>query len=194
MKKMKKNKIYEAAENVDVEEAEILKKKQKKKRDIVFWVSWSIFMFSFLTMHFLFNFSVLITQGNSMLPHYHDKQLCIIANFNYEPEQGDVICFKNENLDRNLIKRVIATEGQTVYIDYKENKVSVDGTIVHDYAKEKMYEYDNYTTSNPFVVPKGCVFVLGDNRNNSIDSRDERVGAVRRADIIGKVYGKEHNA
>lgn len=167
----------------------------KRKKDIIFWSVWSTLIVSVLCLHFIFNVSILLVDGNSMQPHYHDKQLCGIANFGYKPEQGDVICFKAKKLDDTLVKRVIATEGQTVYIDYKENKVFVDGKVVDGkYAKEKMYNFeDTFDSPNPMKVPKNCVFVLGDNRNDSLDSRSTRVGTVSVDDIIGKVYGVEHD-
>ena len=97
-----------------------------------------------------------------------------------------VVFQKDEYADYALVKRVIATEGQTVEIDFDRHIVYVDGKKLDEpYIAEPTANKIDFTGIQ--VVPEGCVFVMGDNRNDSTDSRDERIGMVDTRDIIGKV-------
>ena len=111
-----------------------------------------------------------------------------------EPQQGDIIIFnpsiseedRSPNKDLAYVKRVIATEGQTVTIN-EDGKVEVDGEVLsEDYISETIRGLDPNATKFPFTVPEDTVFVLGDNRNRSHDSRSKDVGAVPIDNIIGK--------
>jgi len=86
-----------------------------------------------------------------------------------------------------LVKRVVAVAGQTVDIDFDAGVVYVDGTeLQEDYVNSLTLEPEDFT--EPVTVPEGCVFVLGDNRNRSTDSRDEDIGCVDVRCIIGKAW------
>ena len=95
--------------------------------------------------------------------------------------------------DEPIVKRVIATEGQTVDIDFEQGLVYVDGELLDEpYINEPTYL--SYAESGqaleyPAVVPEGCIFVMGDNRNHSADSRFAPVGMVDQRDVLGKVLG-----
>ncbi|WCF11426.1 signal peptidase I (plasmid) [Paenibacillus thiaminolyticus] len=124
--------------------------------------------------------------GESMAPTLEDGNFLILNRLAYkfgEPEYKDIVVF-HSNLpgDRILIKRVIATEGQQITV--KDGKVHVDDNLV----EEDSYIY-GVSTFGDFsgTVPQGSVFVMGDNRVNSIDSRSTQVGFVGKQDIIGKV-------
>ncbi len=113
----------------------------------------------------------------------------IINRFLYEPEINDIVVVKAQNLNggENIIKRVIATEGQKVDIDFEEGTVSVDGEIRNEPFIKEITKYEPQGGFEyPVEVPDECVFVLGDNRNNSTDSRDPLVGMVNKKDIMGK--------
>ncbi len=109
----------------------------------------------------------------------------IITNMFYTPKQGDIVVIHSE-VEDSIVKRVIATEGQTVDIDFSTGDVYVDDVILQEsYIK-------NPTTTKgdvnfPITVPDGCVFVLGDNRAVSLDSRYSSIGMVNVEDIMGKV-------
>lgn len=129
-----------------------------------------------------------IVDGDSMLPSLNDGERLIVTNFFYKPKCGDIVIFNNNNprLEKTLVKRVIATEGQKVKIDFTEGVVYVDG-------KEIDEPYVNTATNlredfyyEEVTVPEGHIFVLGDNRNNSTDSRSSFVGFVSEDCIIGK--------
>ena len=102
---------------------------------------------------------------------------------------GDVVVFKKDEYDpeRALVKRVIATEGQTINIDFDKGIVYVDGqAIEEDYIMELTTNKLDFI--GPQEVPEGCVFVMGDNRNASTDSRKKEIGMVDSRLILGKAY------
>ena len=129
--------------------------------------------------------------GSSMYPTLKDGDILIVSTFNYTPKNGDIIVCQSESygLDTPLVKRVIATEGQTVTIDYQSWTVSVDGvTLDEGYINKDTAPMNpsNYLTET-FTVPENHLFVMGDNRNGSTDSRDERIGFIDERYVLGKV-------
>lgn len=124
--------------------------------------------------------------GPSMLPNFHDGDLIIGSNLFYEPKAGDVIFMDpGEGKGVAYIKRVIATEGQTIDIDFDQGIVTVDGKVLDEpYINEPTYTDEGMEF--PATVPENCVFVMGDNRNNSKDSRHPDIGMVDKRQIIGK--------
>lgn len=133
-------------------------------------------------------FTHMTVVGNSMMDTLQNDDMIIIRKINYTPKSGDVIAIsKGKNFSKHLIKRIIATEGQTLKIDYSNGTVTVDGKILDEpYIKEPMRSRGNAEIPN--VVPEGYCFVMGDNRNNSTDSRSEEVGLIKYNDIIGKAF------
>ncbi|MDO5559143.1 MAG: signal peptidase I [Oscillospiraceae bacterium] len=141
-----------------------------------------------------------IVDGGSMLPTLENDQRVLYSKI-FTPEQNDIIIIDNENLGP-IVKRVVATEGQS--IDIKDGKVYVDGEMLDEqiYAEGEKLTAKHFVTSEteivykPFVeaedypvtVPDGCVFVLGDNRAVSNDSRSSDVGFVKKSDILGQVF------
>jgi signal peptidase I len=136
---------------------------------------------------FVFVGRVIGVDGNSMLNTLHDKDKVIMSNLFYTPKYGDIVVIKTEAFGETpLVKRVIATEGQTIDINFDTGEVSIDGRIiVEDYIRELTMERLDF--NGPTTVPKGCVFVMGDNRNASNDSRDDLVGMVDTRQVLGKV-------
>lgn len=130
-----------------------------------------------------------------MYPTLCNNDFLFIRKLAYEPVAGDIVLIKSDDKnigEKYILKRIIALEGQTVDIDYQSNTVSVDGICIYE-------PYINYDDSDPmimpensqdshFVVPEGKVFVLGDNRNVSLDSRSEVLGMIGYEAIIGKVW------
>ena len=124
--------------------------------------------------------------GSSMVPTLEEGDRLIISDLFFEPEYGDIVVLRKEAFaDYPIVKRVIATEGQTVDIDFEEGIVYVDGIALDE-------PYTNSLTTTPedfdkaVTVPEGCVFVMGDNRNRSTDSRTDTIGCVDTRFIIGK--------
>ena len=132
--------------------------------------------------------------GLSMYPTLSEGDILIVSTFNYTPKNGDIIVCQSESygLDTPLVKRVIATEGQTVTIDYESWTVTVDGvTLDEDYINKASVPMNpsNYL-SDTFTVPENHIFVMGDNRNGSTDSRDERIGFIDERYVLGRVSVK----
>lgn len=138
----------------------------------------------------LFSFAVRLVDvvGNSMYPTLENGDKVIVSNLFYEPQQGDIIVFrKDEYRPEPLVKRVIAVGGQTVDIDFDLGIVYVDGVALDEpYIAE--LTTDPIDFSGPVEVPEGHVFVMGDNRNYSTDSRYSQIGCVDVRSIMGKVY------
>ena len=143
---------------------------------------------------FGFIFRIAVISGDSMKNTLFDKEIVIISNLNYTPKYGDIVVISRnaENTPESaqkdngpIIKRVIATEGQTVDIDFIEGIVYVDGV-----ALEEPYTLTptNLQEGVPFPVTVGenCVFVMGDNRNDSKDSRSYEIGQIDCRQILGK--------
>ena len=138
---------------------------------------------------FCFLFRTVGIVGNSMFPTLENGERIILSAFTYSPENGDIVvtCQPNESfaIEDVLVKRVIATEGQTVDIDFSKGIVYVDGNALDEpYINEPTRDREDFY--QPVTVPEGYVFVMGDNRNHSTDSRDRRVGLIREEYILGK--------
>ena len=133
---------------------------------------------------------VVVVEGTSMTNTLKDGDyLLVLSNVFYQnPKQGDIIVASKDSFDNGapIVKRVIATEGQTVDIDFALGIVYVDGV-----ALDEPYTRTPTTLQEgvefPLVVEEGCIFVLGDNRNGSRDSRYPGIGQIDKKEVIGKV-------
>lgn len=142
-----------------------------------------------LLFHFLTQLVVVV--GSSMYPTLHDGDLLLAWRLNYQPEAGDVVIIHKETevIRETIVKRVIAVGGQTVELDYDQNAVYVDGVRIEE-------DYINLEPDDPMEprgdvfsidVPEGSIFVMGDNRNDSTDSRFTwELGVIDEGYVIGK--------
>lgn len=155
--------------------------------EIYEWIQCLVFALIFCVVMFVFLFRLVDVVGDSMNPTLEDGDKMVVSDLFYKPKQGDIIIFrKDEYKSEALVKRVIATEGQTVEIDFTKGRVYVDGELLDEpYIAEPTKNQIDFTGTQ--IVPEGCVFVMGDNRNESADSRDSRIGMVDERLIIGKV-------
>ncbi|MCR4644422.1 MAG: signal peptidase I [Oscillospiraceae bacterium] len=142
-------------------------------------------------------------EGRSMVPTLHNADRLVMFRLLYQPKQGDIVVVNNyeghtldedgnivptKGLDENIIKRVIAVSGQKVEVNSDKGEVYVDGVMLNEpYVNELTYTDDRAFTY-PIVVPEGYIFVMGDNRNHSTDSRSTRVGLVSKEDVLGRAY------
>lgn len=141
-----------------------------------------------LILLFTFVVRLIVVSGPSMEDTLHNGDTMLVWSLGYEPRQGDIIVLtKKSYQEDSIVKRVIALEGQTVDIDYYNNAVYVDGEMLaEDYVKEWMYVPSYGDVINHITVPKGCIFVMGDNRNESADSRYPGIGIVDERCVIGR--------
>ncbi len=142
----------------------------------------------------IFNGFARITRvdGSSMDNTLENGEMMVIWSLGYHPKAGDIVVFNKKNTDyfsnRALVKRVIATGGQRVEIDYGTSTVYVDGLALDEpYIKEPMYQpADPSEQGTSWEVPEGSVFVMGDNRNNSSDGRHDALGPIDESYILGR--------
>lgn len=146
-----------------------------------------IFVFAIVSIIFTFFIRDANVVGNSMYETLHDNDKVFLTSFNYTPKSGDIVAINAENMiEKRIIKRVIATEGQTLDIDYATGKVYVDGVMLEeDYISSFTKKPEN-DYKVPYVIPDNYIFVMGDNRGISLDSRDANIGLVPCDDVIGK--------
>ena len=162
--------------------------------DLFYWLR--ALTLSLVCMVLVFTFFGRLTRvsGSSMEHTLEDGQILLVWSLGYQPQQGDIVVVNKTTVEHlngdAIVKRVIATGGQTVDIDYGTNTVYVDGVALDEsYIKEPMYDVslaDPYRSQTHFEVPKGSIFVMGDNRNNSDDSRDSRIGFIDEGYILGE--------
>ena len=129
--------------------------------------------------------------GDSMLPNLENGDRLLLVNTALtDVKYGDIVVVTQPTtVGHPIIKRVIATEGQTINIDFAAGKVYVDGVLLEEpYILEKIKNIPTNCVKFPYTVSKGCVFVMGDNRNNSTDSRDAGVGEIDKRYVLGKAF------
>lgn len=162
------------------------KKKSPKTKMSIFEVFESVIAaLVVVTVLFLFCFRVFTVDGNSMKPTLQPEDKIVVSNIGYKAKQGDVVVIAQAgNVTEPIIKRVIAVGGDVVNINFITGIVTVNGKEEH-YSEELTTQAKDIAF--PITVPEGTVFVLGDNRAYSLDSRSSIVGCVDERDIVGKV-------
>lgn len=157
----------------------------------VFEILETVLLWAFaLRLLFIFVIGNAVVDGDSMVPTLINEEKLIYYQLAYTPSEGDIVIINStEKLGKVIVKRVIATEGQTVDINFETSEVIVDGNVLDE-------PYINNATravspaafeSYPITVPEGCIFVMGDNRGVSLDSRHASLGFVKKEDVLGKV-------
>jgi signal peptidase I len=174
------------------EQEEHIDKDQKRARilcDIYEFIESSVIAFVFATLLFTFIFRSVNVDGTSMLPTLENGDRLILTNYLYNPPQrGDIVVITDTGVNKPIIKRVIATEGQTIKIDYYRGEVYVNGQKQkEDYTDELTTTPGDFLKNNEeYTVPPEHLFVMGDNRNGSMDSRWKKIGAVRLKQVLGR--------
>ena len=158
-------------------------------REVYDWIQSLMAALIFCVILFSFFVRLIDVSGPSMNPTLYDGNKMLVSDLFFKPHRGDVVIFKTDNYDpeKALVKRVVATEGQEINIDFENGVVYVDGQPIDEpYVAEPIHAKLDFI--GPKTVPEGCVFVLGDNRNSSRDSRYSQIGMVDERMILGKVY------
>ncbi len=170
------------------------KKKKEKLRPVE--VAYEVleelcYVAALVVIFFLFVGRMAMVDGSSMAHTLQDKDGIFMTNLFYTPDRYDIVVVDKESgyyENQLLIKRVIAKGGETVTINYQTWTVTVDGiTLYEPYILREYGPMDRGDmTEDTFVVPDGCYFVMGDNRNGSTDSRSALVGFVKKSEILGR--------
>ena len=164
-------------------------KQTAKGRDLYEWVQSLVGSVLVVVAIFTFVIRMMGVDGHSMLNtlQHGDRLLVVNSMLYHDYKYGDIVILRKNGVfdDDPIVNRVIAVEGQTVDIDFAEGIVYVDGeALEEDYIREPTYTAEG--TEFPLTVPEGSIFVMGDNRNGSSDSRDYRLGTVDTRYVIGK--------
>ena len=164
-------------------------KQTAKGRDLYEWVQSLVGSVLVVVAIFTFVIRMMGVDGHSMLNtlQHGDRLLVVNSMLYHDYKYGDIVILRKNGVfdDDPIVKRVIAVEGQTVDIDFAEGIVYVDSeALEEDYIREPTYTAEG--TEFPLTVPEGSIFVMGDNRNGSSDSRDYRLGTVDTRYVIGK--------
>jgi len=170
-------------EEIDIEEEETI-----SVTSFIFeWANAFMVALIVVVLLLTFVFRQVTVSGHSMEDTLSDKDRLIISSFMYKPQYGDIVVISHgENYDDPIIKRVIATEGQSLSINYDTGEVSVDGVILdEEYIKGMTIRLRN-PLDIPEKIPEGYIFVMGDNREGSLDSRSNEIGLIPVENIIGK--------
>ncbi len=162
------------------------KEPKKTESEALDWLQCIVSALVAAILIFTFFARTITVVGSSMVPTLEEGNLLIVSKLFYQPKYGDIVVLRKESFMTDpIVKRVIATEGQTVDIDFEAGVVYVDGVALDEpYVNSTTNERENVT--EPVTVPEGCVFVMGDNRNRSTDSRSAAIGCVDTRYIIGK--------
>lgn len=160
-------------------------KKAKQKIDIFEVFQPIISALVVVTLVFLFCFRVFNVDGPSMAPTLENGDRVVVSTIGYKPKRGDIVVLSStDGIRKPIVKRIIAVAGDVVDINFTSGVVTVNG-------KDETYSEDLTTQQAdiafPITVPEGTVFVLGDNRDVSLDSRSSRVGCVDQRLIVGKI-------
>ncbi len=168
------------------------------RRELFDWAQALVTSIIFVGFLFIFVARVIGVEGWSMENTLMNTEKVLISNLFYEPTQGDIVVFTkhglhlnyldgiDSNSDRPLVKRIIAVGGQKVDIDFERGEVWVDDVLqVEPYIKVPTTSSEG--VSFPLIVPEGHVFVMGDNRGDSLDSRSPTVGTIDKRYILGRV-------
>lgn len=176
------------------------KKKTSFASELIDYVE--IFVFAVCAVLLVFSFFVRVCRvdGPSMNNTLIHNEILITSNIAYKPQQNDIIVFHQTNDQRNvfnepIVKRVIATEGHFVKIDFENSIVYVseddvfDASDILDESEYVFIDGGRYYMNGTMetYVPEGKIFVMGDNRNHSSDSRSESIGLVDTRRVLGKV-------
>ena len=172
-------------------------KKSSPKLDLYYWTQALVMVLILLILICTLVGRVIGVVGSSMVPTLHDGDMLLLQSLGYTPKQGDVVVLRKPGFPAPpqdtapIVKRVIAVGGQHVRVDYDAGAVYVDGVALDEpYLLEHMtVHYSPEMNVLDVTVPQGSIYVLGDNRNHSSDSRHEALGTVDCRYVLGRVLG-----
>ena len=176
----------DAAAQTDVADAAAEKQPGSALASLYDWVEMAAASLICVVLVFAFVFRIMGVDGSSMIQTLHHNDRVILWELFYTPKAGDIVVISRGN-EEPIIKRVIGVPGDTISFDAESQQVSVNGKVLDEpYVYIDEYALGAVYTDGSVTVPDGAYFVMGDHRNNSMDSRDSRVGLIDEKDIMGK--------
>lgn len=168
-------------------------KKSSPKLDLYYWTQALVMVLILLILICTLVGRVIGVVGSSMVPTLHDGDMLLLQSLGYTPKQGDVVVLRKPGFPAPpqdtapIVKRVIAVGGQHVRVDYDAGAVYVDGIPLNEpYIAEAMTPTSGDMSVLDVMVPEGSIYVLGDNRNNSSDSRHVALSTVDTRYVLGR--------
>lgn len=179
---------YNKKYNIPADQSQEVPVKKSTVAESMFdWITSVVIAVIFLCVVFTFIVRPVRVDGDSMLPTLQDGNWLIVSAFDINPKQGEIVIVTQPNETAKggpVVKRVIAVGGQEVDIDFDEGIVYVDGEALDEpYIREKTHR--SFDVEFPLTVPEGYLFVMGDNRNNSLDSRSTKIGLIDERYVLG---------
>lgn len=176
----------DAAAQTDVADAAAEKQPGSALASLYDWVEMAAASLICVVLVFAFVFRIMGVDGSSMIQTLHHNDRVILWELFYSPKAGDIVVISRGN-EEPIIKRVIGVPGDTISFDAESQQVSVNGKVLDEpYVYIDEYALGAVYADGSVTVPDGAYFVMGDHRNNSMDSRDSRVGLIDEKDIMGK--------
>lgn len=179
-------------EEQNISQKESVKEKEPIKSVVYDWLEVIAFSIAIVLLVFTFVGRLTTVDGDSMYPTLKHGEQLIISNLFYETQNGDIVVVQEQNgyFKGPIVKRIIAKGGQTIRFDFENWKVWVDGELLdEDYVNyQPWFPMESDGCPEELVVPEGYLFVMGDNRNGSTDSRNMSiVGFVSEDEVMGRV-------
>ena len=136
---------------------------------------------------FVFFFRIAAVDGESMEPNLHSGENVLVTATGKMPDYGEIVAISKSGRDGYMVKRVAARGGDVVKINFKTHMLTVNDRVITEHYHVQGAITVQGDVTFPLTVPEGSVFVLGDNRNDSLDSRFAEIGCIRQEEILGKV-------
>lgn len=169
----------------DTKNFQVVKEKKSPWEIVYEWMDSFVFSIILILIVFVFGFRVVGVDGESMMPTLNNMDWLAVSAINNNIERGDIVVITQPNItNKPLIKRVIAVGGDTLNINFITGEVKVNGEVIDEpYIMEPTQRPGDF--NKPIKIPEGYLFVMGDNRNASLDSRFDSIGIIDERYVLG---------